>query len=384
MCSTSLGCAVVPEVKYSSSGSSAAGGAVRARTRRRGVRASRVRAASRSTGSPTRDARVVARDVGELRGVARRARRRAGRSPRSIRSRRSAGPSSVDGRDDHRAELDRGEHRLPQLHLVAEHQHQPVAAPHALAAQPVGHRGWSAPPARRTSAAVAAVRPRRSSSAGRSGARRRDHVEPVQRPVELRRAAASANSRYAALVVVAVRQQEVARRAERRRRVRHAGEPDPGRATPSTGVTVNRWVTSPHTLPACEDGDVTVLEHAFIHVDPERVPDFVATFPEARAPSSRRRRASRWAELHHGVERPGVLLLLVGWESSWTPIPRGGAGRRAVRRRGAARPSWKPGDDARVFLRGNVATKSGTRLGSTWMNACSSTVTSPSSQAGTM
>jgi heme-degrading monooxygenase HmoA len=59
---------------------------------------------------------------------------------------------------------------------------------------------------------------------------------------------------------------------------------------------------------------VTVVEHAFIHVDPERVPDFVAMFPEARAVLASSP-GFQWAELHHGLERPGVLLLLVGWES---------------------------------------------------------------------
>ncbi len=43
------------------------------------------------------------------------------------------------GREDHRAELHHGEHRLPQFHLVAEHDHHPVAAPHPLLCQPSGY-----------------------------------------------------------------------------------------------------------------------------------------------------------------------------------------------------------------------------------------------------
>jgi hypothetical protein len=40
--------------------------------------------------------------------------------------------------DHHRAELDRGEHGLPQRHFVAEHDQDALAALDALLAQPVG------------------------------------------------------------------------------------------------------------------------------------------------------------------------------------------------------------------------------------------------------
>ena len=58
--------------------------------------------------------------------------------PRSIRSRTSAGASSVVAGITHGAEPDRGEHRLPQLDLVAEHEQHAVAAPHALRGEPPG------------------------------------------------------------------------------------------------------------------------------------------------------------------------------------------------------------------------------------------------------
>ncbi len=57
-----------------------------------------------------------------------------------------------------------------------------------------------------------------------------------------------------------------------------------------------------------------VLEHAFIYVDERDALAFEAAFAEARkvivtSPGF------RWMELHHGVERPGVYLLLVGWDT---------------------------------------------------------------------
>jgi heme-degrading monooxygenase HmoA len=57
-----------------------------------------------------------------------------------------------------------------------------------------------------------------------------------------------------------------------------------------------------------------VLEHAFIYVNEPDATAFEAAFAEARkviaaAPGF------RWVELHRGVERPGVHLLLVGWDS---------------------------------------------------------------------
>ncbi|KFB72305.1 MAG: hypothetical protein AW09_002513 [Candidatus Accumulibacter phosphatis] len=43
------------------------------------------------------------------------------------------------GRRQHRAELDRGQHRIPQRYFVAEHHQDAIAAPDALRAQPVGN-----------------------------------------------------------------------------------------------------------------------------------------------------------------------------------------------------------------------------------------------------
>jgi hypothetical protein len=42
-------------------------------------------------------------------------------------------------RDDNRAELHRSQDHLPQLDLVAEHEHDPVASRHPLRPKPMGH-----------------------------------------------------------------------------------------------------------------------------------------------------------------------------------------------------------------------------------------------------
>ena len=63
-----------------------------------------------------------------------------------------------------------------------------------------------------------------------------------------------------------------------------------------------------------EDGAVTVLEHAFIHVDERHAPAFEAAFDQARKVIATSQ-GFRWLELHRGVERPGVHLLLVEWET---------------------------------------------------------------------
>jgi hypothetical protein len=86
-------------------------------------------------------------------------------------------------RDDHRTQLHRGEDRLPQLDLVAEHEDQPVAAGHSLGAQPVGHLVGAAGQLRKRPPLLAAVRlddPQR-----RPVVLGADPVEPVQGPVEL-------------------------------------------------------------------------------------------------------------------------------------------------------------------------------------------------------
>ena len=118
VCSTSLGCAVVPEVKYSSSGSSARVGPSGAKPY--GCRTPRVRAPasrSRRAGPPT--AILVSPRPG----------------PRTWRRQAALGDHVPDvaaldpvgqvvgaeqgrGRDDHRAELHRGQHGLPQRPML--------------------------------------------------------------------------------------------------------------------------------------------------------------------------------------------------------------------------------------------------------------------------
>ncbi len=88
------------------------------------------------------------------------------------------------GRDDDHAELHRGQDDLPQRRDVAQHQQQPVTPPGAEAAQPVGHlvgaRGH-----------LAVADPGGRVPVGHDAQRvavrvlGRDHVEPVQGPVEL-------------------------------------------------------------------------------------------------------------------------------------------------------------------------------------------------------
>ena len=51
------------------------------------------------------------------------------------------GGQQGSGRDHHGAELERGQHAFPQRELVAEHQQDAVAAPHAASAQEVGDLG---------------------------------------------------------------------------------------------------------------------------------------------------------------------------------------------------------------------------------------------------
>ena len=111
--------------------------------------------------------------------------------------------------DHHRAELDRGEHGLPQRHFVAEHDQDALAALDALLAQPVGD----------------AVRARRHLGEGQPGfaavflddPQRRvvvalgHGIEVVQRPVELLEPG-PLEAGVGGRVVAAVLQQEVARR----------------------------------------------------------------------------------------------------------------------------------------------------------------------------
>jgi hypothetical protein len=88
------------------------------------------------------------------------------------------------GRDHHRAELHRGQDDLPQRRDVAEHQQYPVAAPDPEPAQPVRELRR---PGRHRPERQAHVGPAVADDPQRGPVRvlGRDHVEPVQRPVEL-------------------------------------------------------------------------------------------------------------------------------------------------------------------------------------------------------
>ena len=87
-------------------------------------------------------------------------------------------------RDDHRPELHRGQDDFPQRRHVAEHQQHPVPAPDPEAAQPVGHLPR---PGRQLGKGQADVVPVVADDPQRGPVRvlGGDHVEPVERPVEL-------------------------------------------------------------------------------------------------------------------------------------------------------------------------------------------------------
>jgi hypothetical protein len=119
------------------------------------------------------------------------------------------------GRDDDRAELHRGEHDLPQRDDVAEHEQHVVAAPHPQATQPVRHLPGSGRHGRvadRLVGAVVADYAQRQPFGMLGG----DHVEPVERPVELvERGPGEAG--HGRVVVGPVGKQQVTRRPERAR-----------------------------------------------------------------------------------------------------------------------------------------------------------------------
>jgi hypothetical protein len=119
------------------------------------------------------------------------------------------------GRDDDRAEFHRREHDLPQRDDVAEHQQHVVAAAHPEAAQPVRHlRG----PGRHRRVAQRLVGPVVADHAQREpvGMLGRDHVEPVERPVELVKRGPGEPG-HGRGVLGPVGDQQVTRRAERAR-----------------------------------------------------------------------------------------------------------------------------------------------------------------------
>ena len=66
------------------------------------------------------------------------------------------------------------------------------------------------------------------------------------------------------------------------------------------------------TVPDAPAGPV--LEHAFISVADHDAAAFEAAFAEAKTVIATSP-GFRWVELHRGVERPGVRLLLVAWDT---------------------------------------------------------------------
>ena len=119
-------------------------------------------------------------------------------------------------RDDHGPELHRGQDDLPQRRHVAEHQQHPIAAPDAEAAQPVGHLRR---PGGQLPVGQADVKPFVGDDPQRGPVRMlaRDHVEPVERPVELVEFGPGELAPRG-FVVVPVAEQQIPRRAERSRR----------------------------------------------------------------------------------------------------------------------------------------------------------------------
>jgi hypothetical protein len=111
------------------------------------------------------------------------------------------------GRDDNHPELHRRQDDLPQRRDVAQHQQQPVAAAGPEFAQPVGNL---AGPGGQLAVAEAGggVAVGHDPQCGPVGVLGRDHIEPVQRPVELlQRGPGELTS--GRRVVVAVPQQQV-------------------------------------------------------------------------------------------------------------------------------------------------------------------------------
>ncbi len=120
------------------------------------------------------------------------------------------------GRDDHRTELDHGQHHVPQLDLVGEHEQDPVARLHAALAQPVG-RAVGADPhlVERVLGlgGLAAPVVLLDDPQGRVVVALGLDVEPVQRPVPLVQLGPG-EAGPGGVVVLGVRLQEVAGGAE--------------------------------------------------------------------------------------------------------------------------------------------------------------------------
>ena len=209
MCSTSLGCAVVPggEVQQQGVlGPRVGPSGTKVRRRLRGVGVGQPALG----GAADRDAGVGAGHPGELVGVL---------GPRHhVPCTAAADPVGQIGAlqqrcggDDDRAQLHGGEQRLPQLHLVAEHDDDPVAGGDALRAQPGGDLVGTPPHLLEGDAPLVAVLlhdVQRDALVALG-----DPVEPVECPVEVFRPR-PVEVRAGGVVVLRVPQQDVPGGAE--------------------------------------------------------------------------------------------------------------------------------------------------------------------------
>ncbi|MCY1347415.1 hypothetical protein D9M69_335220 [compost metagenome] len=170
---------------------------------------------------PDADTGVVARQAVELRGI--------GAAGDDV-----ADPAAVEavaqvfggeqggGGDDHRADLERAQHDLPERHFVAEHQQDALAALHAELAQVVGDAVGAAGQVLEAVALLAALV---ADDPERRGIVARGHgVEVVQRPVEFLELR-PAEVTHGGGVVGAVGQEEVACSQEGEAVAVHGGYP---------------------------------------------------------------------------------------------------------------------------------------------------------------
>lgn len=143
------------------------------------------------------------------------------------------GAEQRGGRDDDGAQFHRGQRRLPQLDLVAEHDEDAVLGPHAPVPQPVGHPVGALGHRGEGDLDTPAVL--LHDVQGGAVVVPRDGVEPVEGPVEVLRAG-PAEPLVGRGVVRAVLQQEVPRGTERVRPARcrrHVSSSLPDRRLPS-------------------------------------------------------------------------------------------------------------------------------------------------------
>ncbi len=128
------------------------------------------------------------------------------------------GAEQRGGGDDDGAQFHRGERRLPQLGLVAEHDEDPVLGAHALGAQPVGDAIRALGHLREGEGGLGAVL--LDDAQGRAVVPGRDGVEPVERPVEVL-GPGPGETLVGRRIVLAMCQQEIPRTTERLTRRRH-------------------------------------------------------------------------------------------------------------------------------------------------------------------